>query len=173
MTRSPIARPAAPLAAPRGRRGFSILELLIVIGILLAIGGLVLVNVMGARDRADIGNTKIQLNTFENALEQFRADLRRYPTEEEGLSVLWSNANLESDDDRTLWGGPYLRRPAPTDLWGSEWIYRQPSEIEGLPYDLISLGPDREEGTDDDISIHDGRLGEDGQPMDDFGAMGG
>jgi len=147
--------------------------LLIVIGILLAIGGLVLVNVMGARDRADIGNTKIQLNTFENALEQFRADLRRYPSEEEGLSVLWSNANLESDGDRDLWGGPYLRRPAPTDLWGSEWIYRQPSEIEGLPYDLISLGPDREEGTDDDISIHDGRLGEDGRPMDDFGAMGG
>ena len=160
------------LARPvRVRRGFTILELLIVIGILLAIGGLVLVNVLGASEKADAGNTRIQLQAFEQALEQFKAEMKRWPSEEEGIVVLWSASNLESDEDRDRWGGPYLKKPAPQDLWGNDWIYRQPSEIEGLDYDLISVGPDGEEGTEDDISIHEGRVGEDGSMEEDFGAM--
>ena len=165
--------PTRPARSARLRRGFTILELLIVIGILLAIGGLVLVNVLGASEKADAGNTRIQLQAFEQALEQFKAEMKRWPSEEEGIVVLWSASNLEDDDDRERWGGPYLKKPAPTDLWGHEWIYRQPSEIEGLDYDLISVGPDGEEGTEDDISIHEGRTSEDGMVEDDFEAMGG
>ena len=67
MSPNRLARPV------RVRRGFTILELLIVIGILLAIGGLVLVNVLGASEKADAGNTRIQLQAFEQALEQFKA----------------------------------------------------------------------------------------------------
>jgi general secretion pathway protein G len=156
-----------------GRRGFTIIELLIVIGILLAIGGLVLVNVLGASEKADAGNAKIQMQAIEGALEQFRVEMKRWPTEEEGIAVLWSSGTLESDDERSKWGGPYLKKPVPKDVWGNEWIYRQPSEIEGLDYDLISLGPDGEEGTEDDISIHEGRTSEDGTVEDDFEAMGG
>jgi general secretion pathway protein G len=156
---------------PSARRGFTIIELLIVIGILLAIGGLVLVNVLGASEKADVGNTRIQLQAMESALEQFRVEMKRWPTEEEGIASLWSSSGLD-EDDRSRWGGPYLKKPVPKDAWGSEWIYRQPSEIEGLPYDLISSGPDRQEGTDDDISVHDGRVGDDGTVADEFGAMG-
>lgn len=156
--------------APRSigrRRAFTILELLIVIGILLAIGGIVLVNVLGAQDRADVGVTKVQMQALEDGLMRFRGDMKRWPSDDEGVAVLWSSSNLE-DEDVDAWGGPYLQKPVPTDQWGSEWVYQNPSETEGLPYDLISAGPDREEGTDDDLSIHDGVVGEDGSVDDEF-----
>ena len=94
--------------------------------------------------------------------------MKRYPSEEEGLVVLWNREELEDDDDSSKWGGPYLKEGNPNDVWGSEWIYRNPSEVEGVAYDIVSIGPDKEEGTDDDISSNDGRVGADGEPMDDF-----
>ena len=150
------------------RRGFTIIELLIVIGILLAIGGIVLVNVIGAQDRADVGVTKVQMQGIEDGLQRFRVDMKRWPSEEEGVAVLWSSGGLEDEEDTSKWGGPYLQKPAPNDQWGSAWVYRNPSEIEGLSYDLISVGPDREEGTDDDLNIHDSIAGEDGSLDDEF-----
>ena len=164
-------RSARGLRHVHGRRGFTILELLIVIGILLAIGGLVLVNVLGASEKADEGNTRLQMQAIEQALEQFRVEMKRWPSEEEGVAVLWSASNLEADEDQDRWGGPYLKKPAPEDLWGNAWIYRQPSEIEGLDYDLISVGPDGEEGTEDDISINESMVGEDGSLDEEFGSM--
>ena len=150
------------------RRAFTILELLIVIGILLAIGGIVLINLIGAQDRADVGVTKVQMQAIEEGLQQFRVDMKRWPSDDEGVSALWSSANLDGEQDAGSWGGPYLEKPIATDQWGSEWVYRNPSEIEGLQYDLISIGPDREDGTDDDISIHDDIVGEDGAVDDEF-----
>ena len=152
----------------RVRRAFTILELLIVIAILLAIGGIVLINVLGAQDRADVGVTKVQMQALEDALMRFRADMKRYPSEEEGVIVLWSSNALDDEEQMDAWGGPYLEKPVIEDQWGNEWVYRNPSELENMPYDLVSLGPDQEEGTDDDISIHDGVVGEDGELSDDF-----
>ncbi len=150
------------------RRGFTIIELLIVIGILHAIGGIVLVNVIGAQDRADVGVTKVQMQGIEDGLQRFRVDMKRWPSEEEGVAVLWSSSGLEDEEESSKWGGPYLQKPAPNDQWGSAWVYRNPSEIEGLSYDLISIGPDREEGTDDDLNIHESIAGEDGSLDDEF-----
>lgn len=150
------------------RRAFTILELLIVIAILLAIGGIVLINVLGAQDRADIGVTKVQMQALEDAMMRFKADMKRYPSEEEGVAVLWSTNALDDEEQADAWGGPYLQKPVAQDQWGNEWVYRNPSEIESMPYDLVSIGPDQEEGTDDDISIHDDVLGEDGEVSDDF-----
>jgi general secretion pathway protein G len=150
------------------RGGFTILELLIVIGIILAIGGMVMVNLLGASDKSDKGITLANIQTFERALTEFKSEMKRYPSEEEGLVVLWNREELEDDDDSSKWGGPYLKEGNPNDIWGSEWIYRNPSEVEGVAYDIVSIGPDKEEGTDDDISSNDGRVGADGEPMDDF-----
>lgn len=155
-------------AARTRRRAFTILELLIVIGILLAIGGIVLINVIGAKDRADIGVTKVQMQALEDGLQRFRVDMKRWPSEDEGIAVLWSSTNLDDEGDVDAWGGPYLEKPVTTDQWGSEWIYQNPSEVEGLPYGLVSIGPDREEGTEDDLSIHDDIVGEDGVVDDEF-----
>ena len=151
-----------------GRRAFTILELLIVIAILLAIGGIVLINVLGAQDRADIGVTQVQMQALSDAMKQFRVDMKRYPTEEEGVAVLWSSSALEDEEAASAWGGPYLEKPVANDQWGNAWVYRNPSDTEGLPYDLLSTGPDGEEDSEDDISIHDGMMGEDGEMGDDF-----
>jgi general secretion pathway protein G len=140
------------------RRGFTILELLIVIGILLAIGSLVAVNVLGASEKADLKLARAQLQAFESAIEQFRVEMKRWPTEEEGLAVLWSKEALSTDEDKARYGGPYLKEPKPKDTWGNVWVFRVPSTIiEGQPYDIVSNGPDGQEGTEDDISNHDGR----------------
>ena len=150
------------------RRAFTILELLIVIAILLAIGGIVLINVLGAQDRADIGVTQVQMQALVDAMKQFRVDMKRYPSEDEGVAVLWSSSALDDEEAGSAWGGPYLEKPVAQDQWGNAWVYRNPSETEGLPYDLVSNGPDGEEDSDDDISIHDDMMGEDGEMGDDF-----
>jgi len=106
------------------RRGFTILELLIVIGILLAIGSLVAVNVLGASEKADLKLARAQLQAFESAIEQFRVEMKRWPTEEEGLAVLWSKEALANDDDKAKYGGPYLKEPKPKDTWGNVWVFR-------------------------------------------------
>ena len=153
---------------PVSRRAFTILELLIVIGIILAIGGLVLVNVLGASEKADKSLVQAQIQAFNRALEQYKVEMKRYPSEDEGLVVLWNKEQVEDEEDLARWGGPYLKEPNTTDLWGNEWIYRNPSEIEGVAYDIVSIGPDKEEGTDDDITSNDGKSGADGEPLDDF-----
>jgi len=150
-------------------RGFTILELLIVIGILIAISGLVLVNVLGASEKADRKLALAQIKAFEGALETFRAEVKRWPTEEEGLAVLWSRDAIADEADKEKWGGPYLKEPKPKDAWGNDWIFRQPSQlVDGLPFDIVSVGPDGQEGTDDDISNHDSKKNADGEIDDSF-----
>jgi general secretion pathway protein G len=155
-------------------RGLTLIEILIVIGLLLVIGGLVVINVMPARDRAERDMVVAQIDQISAALEQFRLDMRRYPTEDEGLRALWTDEALEDEPERAKWR-PYLRDPIRRDAWGSEWVYRYPSEIRGEGFfDLISPGPDREEGTDDDITNWDRLRGEDGEIedlFDDFGTQ--
>jgi general secretion pathway protein G len=151
------------------RSGFTILELLIVIGILLAIGSLVLVNVLGASEKADVQLTRVQLKTFEDALDRFRVEMKRFPTEEEGLAVLWSKEAIANDEDKAKYGEPYLKEPKPKDTWGSEWIFRAPSTIiEGANFDIVSVGPDGQEGTEDDISNHDARKEAGGDDFSEF-----
>ena len=155
------------------RRGFTILELLIVIGILLAIGSLVAVNVLGASEKADLKLARAQLQAFETAIEQFRVEMKRWPSEEEGLAVLWSKDALANDDDKSRWGGPYLKEPKPKDAWGSPWIFRAPSTIiEGANFDIVSNGPDGQEGTEDDISNHDSRKEAAGDEFSEFSGGG-
>lgn len=155
------------------RRGFTILELMIVIGILLAIGGLVAVNLLGASESADLKLTRAQLQTFEKSLGEFRIEMKRYPSEEEGLAVLWSKDALADEDDKARYTRTYLTEPKPKDTWGHEWIFRAPSTIiEGQPFDIISIGPDGQEGTEDDISNHDQRKEAAGDEFSEFSGMG-
>lgn len=149
------------------RRAFTILELLIVIGILLAIGSIVLVNLIGVQEESEVGITRVQMQGISDQLDAFRMAMKRYPTEDEGVAVLWSSSGLENEEDAANWR-QFLPKPAPNDQWGNEWVYRSPSDIEGLPYDLISIGPDGEEDTEDDLSIHDDMMDEDGELSDDF-----
>ncbi len=158
---------------PVRRSGFTLIELLIVIAILLAIGGLVVVNLIPRGEQAKTDLQRVQLDQVTSAFQQFRLDLDRWPSEEEGIEVLWTRDTLEDDNDSQRWRGPYLDQPVREDRWGNELVYHFPGEIRGESYyDLISVGPDGEEGTDDDITNHDRLRDADGEIAEeaDFGA---
>lgn len=157
----------------RLRRAFSLLELLIAIAIVLAIGGLVLVNLMPTKEKADIDLVRVQINEFSNAMKRFNIDVGRYPTDDEGLAALWSKDALEDEADQARYHGPYLEVPAPNDSWGNPWVYTAESESMPGMYEILSLGPDGEEGTDDDISSLDRFKGESGEAGDEFSDIGG
>ena len=144
------------------RRGFTLVEIMIVIAIILALASLIGIAVFNRFGEAQENITKIQMKTVEDALESFRLDFNRYPTDEEGVSVLWSSTNLENPEDEDKWS-TYLKSPSPNDQWDNAWGYRQISEYgDQSKYDLWSYGPDGEEGTDDDItSWSDAEGGED------------
>ncbi len=162
-------------ARPVRRSGFTLIELLIVIAILLAIGGLVVTSLLPRGDQAKLDLQRVQLDLISNAFQQFRLDLDRWPTEEEGIEVLWKQDTLEDENDYERWRGPYLEQPVTEDRWGNELVYHFPGEIRGESYyDLVAVGPDGEEGSDDDITNHDRLRGADGEISEDadFGALG-
>lgn len=138
------------------RRGFSLIEVMIVILIVLAIGGLVAYNVMGAKEKADARLGKIQLQEIQKALKQFKVVHSRYPTDDEGIQVLWNKEAMTDEDAVKNWE-KLLDKPMPKDSWGNEWGYRAASEHgDESMYDLWSYGPDRVEGTEDDITSWEG-----------------
>lgn len=141
--------PARGRAVP-ARGGFTLIEVLIAIAIVVALGAVVGVALLGTRDQADIDNTKIQLNNIEQAIEFFELDYRRVPNGEEGLAVLWDKEQLDPDADVDKWK-KYLTEALPNDPWGNEWGYRGEDPEYGEKYDLWSNGPDGEEDTEDDI----------------------
>ena len=158
------------------RHAFTLIEVMIVIAILLAIGGLVVVNVIPRGEQADIDLQKADLKGIESALQHFKLDMKRWPTEEEGLAALTSKEAITDEEDAAHWRGPYLEIPSQKDRWGQELVYRFPGEIRGEAYyDLVSAGPDRQPGTDDDINNH-GDLkdvdGEFGDGADSFAPSG-
>jgi len=144
MEKNPARRAVSP------RRGLTLIEVLIVIAILLAIGGLVLVNLMPTKENADRDTMRLQLQSIGGALDQYRLHIKHYPTEEEGLKALWDKSVISNEDEMANWHGPYLQKPIEKDSWGSELVYR-PNET-GSAYELLSIGPDKQEGTDDDIN---------------------
>lgn len=137
----------------RSRGGFTLIEVMIVILIVLALGGLVAYNLMGTKEDAENKLAKIDMQTLGQALKQFRFDHGRYPSDEEGLEVLWSKDKLTDEEELKKWK-KLLEKPMPTDRFGNQWGYRQKSEhgdADEETYDLWSYGRDKQEGTADDI----------------------
>ena len=129
------------------RKGFTLLELLVVIVIIGLLAGYVAPRYFSQVGKSEIQVAKAQIESLEKALDQFRLDTRRYPTAEEGLDVLVSRpANVPG------WSGPYLKKAAPNDPWGRPYVYRVPGEKQ--EFEIVSYGRDgKAGGSGDDADI--------------------
>lgn len=135
---------------PRAR-AFTLIEVMIVIAIILALSGLIGVALFSRQKEAKSSLAQTDMNTIKQSLKLFYLDFDRFPTDEEGLAVLWAKDALSAEADQTKWK-KYLDSEMPNDRWGKPWGYRQISEHgDETTYDLWSMGPDGQEGTEDDI----------------------
>ena len=128
----------------RVRRGFTLLELLLVLVILGVLAALVVPRFAGRSEQARVTAAQTDVSSVQNALDQFEIDNGRYPTADEGLAALFDRP--ASADN---WNGPYLRGGVPEDPWGNAYVYRQPGRQNPDSFDLYSTGPDGREGNDD------------------------
>jgi len=125
---------------PAAARGFSLIELLVVLVILGLLAGLVGPKVMKHLGGAKSDTAKLQIEDIGAALDVYRLETGDYPSNEEGLKAL-----VENPGDKPGWNGPYLKKKVvPVDPWGREYHYQMPGEHGD--FDLYSLGKDNAEG---------------------------
>jgi len=142
-----------PIAIRRGRqsRGFTLLEILVVLVIVGLLIGLVGPRLFGRADAAKVQTTQAQIKLLRGALETLRMDIGRYPTQAEGLAILMTAPTDPAIAPR--WRGPYLDDAVPADAWGAPYRYAVPGPG-GQPFGIYSYGADGKpggEGTDADI----------------------
>ena len=141
----------------RAQRGFSLIEILVVITIMATLATMVVVMVSGKPDEAKVARAKSDISAFETALETLRLDMGRYPDEEEGLMLLVRRPDSEDGDK---WKGPYIKR-LEKDPWGNPYVYVNPGYENTEGFDLVCYGADGEEGGEDGLNQDIGNWYED------------
>ncbi|MFA6015759.1 MAG: type II secretion system major pseudopilin GspG [Gallionellaceae bacterium] len=120
-------------------RGFTLLELLVVMVIIGLLAGYVGPKYFAQIGKSEIKTAKAQIDALEKALDQYRLDVGHYPATESGLNALNANPGGEAK-----WQGPYLKKAVPPDPWGNPYVYRLPGEHS--EYDIYSYGRDGKAG---------------------------
>ena len=117
------------------RRGFTLLELMVVMVIIGLLASYVAPRYFTQVGKSEAKVARAQIDAFEKALDQYRADTSRYPSTEQGLAAL-----VKKPSGEARWDGPYLKRAVPLDPWGRPYQYRAPGEHGD--FDVFSLGRD-------------------------------
>jgi len=132
--------------APFSRGGFTLMEMMLVLSIIAIIVGVAVNAITGGQQQADIAAAQIKVANFNTKLTGFKTTALRYPTQAEGLEALAKKpAGLKKPWVQSLHEDDLI------DPWGEKFQYRSPAKRSLEPYDVFSKGPDKLEGTDDDI----------------------
>jgi len=123
----------------RGRGGFTLIEVLLVVAILGILAGVVVVNFSGKGEAAARNATRASIGAVGVAVDMYEVDTGRFPA---GLNALLEN------DGAPNWHGPYLRSP-PVDAWGTALNFQSTGES---TFKITSAGPDKAMGTGDDLT---------------------
>lgn len=130
----------------RNEDGWSFMETLIVIAIILILTTTVGFMAINSLEKSRVAAARTQIESFATAVEAYYIDCGNFPTTEQGLSALRKQPETEPSSDN--WGGPYLYKDAPKDPWGNEYEYISPAP-DGAPYGIRSFGADGIEGGED------------------------
>lgn len=123
----------------RAIRGFTLLELLVVMVIIGLLAAYVGPRYFSQVGKSEIKMAQAQIDALEKALHQYRLDVGNYPATEQGLIALVTRPGNE-----TRWQGPYLSKLPPADPWGRPYVYKYPGER--AEFDLLSFGKDGQPG---------------------------
>jgi general secretion pathway protein G len=136
-----------PSAIARRRRGFTLIEILVVVVIIAILAAVVVPNVLSRIADAKNAAAISDITAFNNAMDQYKLDAGDYPS---SLDALITRS------DSPKWNGPYLKNQSsiPADPWSHPYIYKKPGD-NGREYDILSAGPDGQPGTGDDIKSWD------------------
>ena len=133
MSQSSSHSPAA------SQRGFTLLELLVVMVIIGLLAGYVAPKFFAHIGKSEVKVARAQIDSLEKALDSYRLDMGAYPNTEQGLAAL-----VQRPANEARWSGPYLKKGLPNDPWGRPYQYRQPGEHGD--FDLLSYGKDGQAG---------------------------
>jgi general secretion pathway protein G len=127
-------------------RGFTLLELLVVLVILALLGSIAGPRVVGYLGSSKTKTAKLQIDQFGQGLDLYLLEMGRYPNTREGLAAL-----VEEPSRATGWNGPYISgvNNVPQDPWGNEYIYTSPGK-KNKTFDISSLGSDGLVGGEDE-----------------------
>ncbi len=126
--------------------GFTLMEVLLVLAILVILGSSVGMFLLGAQKKAYTRAAASQMSTFEQILTMYRMDLGSYPSTDQGLQALRVDPGNATT---TRWDGPYAAKDIPLDPWGNPYQYTLESAD---VFHIFSWGPDGQAGNDDDVS---------------------
>ena len=131
----------------RGKQGFTLVEMLLVLVILATLAAIVYPKFTGRTEQAMTTAAKSQIASIALAINSFEVDNGYYPKS--------LNALNEQPSDASNWRGPYLDKGLPLDPWNNPYFYEYPGKHNANGFDLMSNGPDGRAGTDDDINNWD------------------
>jgi len=141
--------PSIPTSARRS--GFTLLEMVIVLGIIAMILGGAIFAMRGIGDAAKLRQVESDFKSFESALAMYKLNAGNFPTTQQGLEALVNKPTSTPVPRRWV----QVMSRIPDDPWGAPYVYRFPGSKRANEFEIISIGPDGRPNTDDDISSQD------------------
>jgi general secretion pathway protein G len=127
------------------KQGFTLVEVLVVLVILMGLAGIVTVNVVRHQSEARVKTARIQIRQLQQAVQLYQSEQGRIPTQEQGLEALVRAPETPPIPARYPADGYLESRKVPKDSWGGEYLYLAPAR-DGQAFEILSAGSDGELG---------------------------